>query len=248
MKIHKFQNKEEWLNFRKGKISGSRLKDIVTSGITKDIIVKELESQKIDFKKTAKKEELQSLLSKEVIAKLESKLDKKIGFYELIAERLAVSEEEFDGYIPNETPMDRGTRLEKLAIERFKQETLKEVSGDLIIWSSDENDDITVSPDGVVSEEEAIEVKCLSSAKHIEAFLTQKIPDEYMYQRLQYFIVNDKLQKLNFAFYDPRIPAKDFFIIEVLRKDIEQEIEQYREYQIRVIAEVNQIVNNLLNF
>jgi len=249
MKIHQFQNKEDWLAFRKGKISGTRLKDIVNnSGLTKELIAKELDKNKVEYKKTDKKEDLQKLLSAENIALLESKLDKKIGYYELIAERLAVSENEFDGYVPNETPMDRGTRLQKYAIERFRNESGKKVNEDLVIWSSDINDDITISPDGVISDTEAVETKCLSSAKHIEAYLTNKIPDEYEYQKLQYFIVNENLQKLYFVFYDPRIPAKDFFFIEINRKDIELDIEKYKMYQVNIIKEVNEVVNQLINF
>lgn len=208
MQVHKFQNKEDWLNFRKGKISGTRLKDIIVKRGT----------------------------------------GQKKGYYELIAERLAVTEETSDGYIPNETPMDRGTRLQKFAIERFRQETGKRVDESLIIWSSDDNNDITISPDGVISKTEALEVKCLSSASHIEAYLKNEVPDEYKDQGIQYFIVNEKLKKLYFVFYDPRIPAKDYFTIEIKREDIEEQIKLYKEFQIKTIAEINEIVNKLLNF
>jgi len=249
MKIHNFQNKEDWLNFRIGKISGTKLKDIVsTVGVTKDVIMKELENAKIVFDKKMKKEDLQSLIPIESFAKLDAMADKKIGYYELIAERLAVTEEEFDGFIPNETPMDRGTRLEKYAVERFRNEYKKKVDEELVIWVSDENDDITISPDGVISDTEAIETKCLSSAKHIEAYLTNKIPDEHEFQKLQYFIVNEKLQTLYFTFYDPRIPAKDFFVIKVNRNEIENDVKRYKAYQIQIIKQVNEEVNKLLNF
>lgn len=256
MQIHKFQNREDWLNFRKGKISGTRLKDILTKAeVMKEDVIKELEKAKIPFDKKSKKEDLLELITPDLLTqlKIQSYLsqDKKKGYYELIAERLAVTEEEFDGYIPNETPMDRGTRLQKYAIERFRNETGKKVNEDLVIWSSDENSDITISPDGVVldtKETEAVEIKCLSSANHIEAWLTQEIPEEYQAQKVQYFIVNKKLKKLYFVFYDPRIPAKDYFVIEVNRKDIEEEIELYEQFQIKTIEQVNQIVNQLLNF
>lgn len=249
MKTHLFKNKEEWLNFRKGKITGTILKDIVsTVGVTKDKIIESLEKNKIVFDKKLKKEDLQALCSVETLAHLEAMSDKKIGYYQLIADRLAVTEEEFDGFIPNETPMDRGTRLQKFAVERFRNEHKKKVDESLVIWTSDDNDDITVSPDGVISKTEALETKCLSSAKHIEAYLTNKIPDEYEFQKLQYFIVNEKLKTLYFTFYDPRIPAKDFFVITVERADIENDILRYKAYQIKIISEVNEVVNKLLNF
>ena len=198
MKTLKYETKEEWLAGRIGKITGSRLKDIVVKRGT----------------------------------------GKKIGFYELIAERLGIPA---DG----ENAMDRGSRLEAEAVEAFTKETKKEVDTNLYIWLRDDDESIAISPDGVIGKTEALECKCLSSARHIEAFLTQEIPDEYEFQKLQYFIVNDKLETLYFAFYDPRLLAKPFFYITVNRKDIEDDIKQYLDYQRNTLAEVNAIVNQL---
>lgn len=209
MQVHKYDSREEWLYGRMGKITGSRLKDIVIKRGT----------------------------------------DKKIGYYQLIAERLGVPP---DG----ENPMERGSRLESEAIERFKEETGKEVDTSLIIWTRDDNDSIAVSPDGVIDDaEEAIEVKCLSSALHIKAYLTKEVPDEYEMQVLQYFIVNENLQTLHFAFYDPRFvmffgqtgsKAKlDFFVIKVERKSLEEKIAEFLAYEKQVIEEVNDVVNKL---
>jgi len=198
MQTLKFTDKEEWLNSRIGKITGSRLKDIVT-------------------KRGA---------------------GKKIGFYELIAERLGIP-------AGSENPMDRGTRLESEAVEAFEKETNKKVDAGLYIWVRDDNENIAISPDGVIGKTEALECKCLSSARHIEAFLTQQVPSEYEFQKLQYFIVNDKLKTLYFAFYDPRLLAKPFFYLTIQRKDLEEEIKQYLEYQKQTLKEVDEIVNQL---
>ena len=166
---------------------------------------------------------------------------KKIGFYELIAERIGLPA---DG----ENPMDRGHRLEEEAIDRFEAVSGKPVDRSLVMWTRDDNENIAVSPDGIVSETEAVEVKCLSSARHVEAFLTKEVPDEYHLQSLQYFIVNEKLQKLNFCFYDPRLKVADFFIIEITRDQVAQEIEEMLAYQRATIEEVEGIVNKLLSF
>jgi hypothetical protein len=112
---------------------------------------------------------------------------------------------------------------------------------------------------------EAIEVKCLSSARHIEAFLTQKVPDEYYFQCMQYFIVNDKLRKLHFVCFDPRFAMfkdpndksahLDYFVIELTRASFLEEerkgepkvdeIKKYLDYQRTMIKEVDDIVNRL---
>lgn len=206
MIIQKHLNREDWMNARLGKITGTRLKDIIA-------------------KRTGS--------------------GRKIGFYELIAERLTVSEEDFEGYVPNETPLERGTRMQTYAIDRFRKETGKKVNEELVLWSRDDEPSIAVSPDGVISATEAIETKCLSSARHVEAYLTKVIPDEYYYQTLQYFIVNDKLKKLYVVFYDTRLPAISYFVMEINRKDVEGGIAENLEYQKNLIKEVDEIVKSL---
>jgi predicted phage-related endonuclease len=204
MLIQKFEDQAEWLTARMGKITGTRLKDLVVKRGT----------------------------------------GKKIGFYELIAERIGLPAD-------NENPMDRGHRLEDEAVERYEEMTGKKVDKAMVIWSREDNQDIAVSPDGMIEgtdETEALEIKCLSSARHIEAYLTKQIPDEYHYQKLQYFIVNDKLQKLTFAFYDPRLKVADFFLIEVNRADVLKEIEELMIIERETLKEIDSIVNSLLTF
>lgn len=198
MKTLSFDDRDAWLFARRGKITGSRLKDIVVKRGT----------------------------------------GRKIGFYELIAERLGVPADD-------ENPMDRGTRLEEEAIARFKTETGKKVDTSLVIWTRDDNESIAVSPDGFIGKKEAVEAKCLSSARHIEAWITKELPEEYKMQAIQYFIVNDKLTTLHVVFYDPRILVKDYFVLEVKRADIKEQIDEYLAYETTVINEVNEIVNQL---
>ncbi len=194
-----FETKEYWMEARKGKITGSRLKDIVVKRGT----------------------------------------DEKIGFYEIIAERIAQPADE-------ENAMERGIRLEEEAIEVFQEQTKLKVDTSLVIWESEDNKDIAISPDGFISVKEAVEVKCLSSAKHVEAIITKQLPSEYEFQKLQYFIVNDKLEKLYFVMYDPRMPDNlklHYFTIE--RKDIEEDIKTYKKYQEEKLAKIEDIINQL---
>ena len=203
MQVNKFTSEQEWLDARLGKITGTKLKNIIN---------------------------------------LRKSDGKKKGYYEIIAEKVVVSEEGF------ENPMERGKRLESEAIERFAKETKKKVSNELVIWISDENEDMAISPDGTIGSTEAVEVKCVNPASHIEAWLTQQIPSDYEFQVLQYFIINEKLKTLYFAFYDPRIPAKDFFYLKVERKDLEADIEKYKQIEIDTLKEINKIVKELTKF
>lgn len=206
MKVEHFETQEEWMKARLGKITGTRLEDVLP-------------------KKTGK--------------------GWKIGRYELIAERLTISEEDADGYVPNETPIERGTRMQKYAIDRFRKETGKKVNEDIVLWSREDEPSIAVSPDGVISPTEAVETKCLSSARHVEAYLMKVLPSEYYYQTLQYFIVNEKLQRLHVVFYDTRLPAINYFVIEINRKEIEEAIKENLLLQIELIKEIDKILKDL---
>ncbi len=202
MKVLKFKDEAEWLEARRGKITGSRLKDIVVKRGN----------------------------------------GRKIGFYELIAERLGLPS---DG----EDAMDRGHRLEEEAIDRFEAKSGKKVDRDLVIWTREDNELIAVSPDGVIGKgKEAVEAKCLSSARHIEAVITNQVPDEYHYQAIQYFAVNDKLETLWFCFYDPRLRVHDFHVIEIPREQVAEEVSELLDYQRKTLEEIERLVDELSGF
>jgi len=196
MKTISFADEKTWLEFRRGKITGTRLKDLVAKRSTKP----------------------------------------KIGFYEIIAESVAIP--------VNENMMLRGKELEEFAIKEFAKKTKKEVSNELVIWQREDNEKIAISPDGVISKTEAVEVKCLGHARHIEALLTQTIPNEYHYQVLQYFVVNDDLEKLYFVFYDPQV-TKDLFWIEVTREELGDEIKECLELEVETLKKIDEITNKL---
>jgi len=199
MRVKTFETKEEWFESRKGKITGSRLKDIVVKRGTGE----------------------------------------KLGFYEMIAERICSQEED-------ENPMERGTRLEQEAIGRLQEACGEEFDTSLVLWEREDNKAIAISPDGFKGNTIAAEIKCLSSARHIESYLTKKIPEEYDFQKLQYFIVNDELETLYFGLYDPRMPKHlqlHFFIVK--REDVQGDVDMYLAYQKEKIEKIDQIINQL---
>ena len=197
MKTKHFDSKDEWLDYRRGKITGSVAKDIISE-----------------------------------------RGGKKKGFYQMIADRIATPSDE-------ENPMTRGNRLEAIAIDRFEIATGKKVDRSLIMWLRDDNDQIALSPDGVINDTEAVEVKCLNSASHIEAYITQAIPKEYLRQAYQYFVVNDKLQTLHYIMFDPRIKSLEFFTFTMKREDVENEVQKQKIYLEQILLEVNEFVSNL---
>lgn len=165
--------------------------------------------------------------------------ERKQGFWELLAERLEIGDDE------SENPMQRGTDLESSAIKAFEEAEGKKVNTDLVIWMRDDDESIAISPDGYIGETEAVECKCLASSRHLQAWFEQEVPKEYWLQAIQYFIVNEKLEQLHFVMYDPRIPQKPYFKITIDRSTVQEEVEQYLEYQRKVLAEVNELANQL---
>jgi len=165
--------------------------------------------------------------------------ERKQGFWELLAERLEIGDDQ------SENPMERGTELEGEAIQQFEIHEGKKVSTDLVIWTRDDNESIAISPDGFIGETEAVEVKCLASSRHLEAWFEKKVPKDYWLQVIQYFIVNEKLELLHFVMYDPRIPQKPYFKITVTREEVAEEVEQYLAYQKKVLEEVNALALEL---
>lgn len=199
------QNTAEWEEFRRGKITGSKLGNIVPrtdSGKRKD------------------------------------------GFYQLVADQIAITP---DG----EPPIDRGHRLEEEAIEQFENLTGKKTVKNSVIWVSDENENMMVSPDAYIKPEkgkkvtEAVEIKCLASHKHIRAIDEDKYPDEYREQIYQYFIINTDLEILYFVMYDDRVPSRPIHVIEVYRDVVEPKLQHYIDYQKQVLDDVSKLVELL---
>lgn len=150
-----------------------------------------------------------------------------ITFYQKVAERLAEGTGDDDGL---ESSRERGKDLEEEAITEAEQKLgLQLIRGN--VWQADDENHIE-SPDAYTKDlKTAVEVKCLSSARHIQAIVENKPPVEYYAEYLNYFLVNDKLKTLYVFLYDPRFYLEHLrtkaFKLE--RKDMEYEIERMRD-------------------
>ena len=126
--------------------------------------------------------------------------------------------------------MERWKDEEPHAIKEYEKHTLQKVE---TVWFciSDEFDYLWLSPDWFIFTEENIywkwiEVKCPSSSKHIEYIRINRIPNEYKYQVINYFIVNEDMQELDFVSYDRRVLVKPLHIVNIKREDLLNEIEE----------------------
>lgn len=144
--------------------------------------------------------------------------------------------------------MDRGLRLEDEATAIFEEKTgLKTEKVGICV--SDCHPEIINSPDRLIKVgkkyKKAVEIKCLGSARHLQAIIEDKVPAEYEAQKIQYFVVNDDLEELFFVFYDPRILSVPYHCISVKREEVADKIEFFKEYQIQTINEINEIIERL---
>ena len=259
MKVLKIaQGSEEWLEFRKGKSGGSEFKDLWIPGYPlKSKIIAELEKDGQPLPPEDKKlavADLAGMLEPEELAELKLAGEPKERFYEIIAERVArpITPNDYIDRLGGApfSMMERGHILEPEAIAMFEERTGKKVDNESVVWISDYDDNAYVSPDGVITNKdgkatEAIEVKCLSSAKVVKAFLEKKYPKEYAPQVLKYFMVNDDLEVLHFVIYTDVIPGLDIQIFDVKREEMEQQYAEAKVFEKVILQRINKAAEKI---
>jgi YqaJ-like viral recombinase domain len=94
---------------------------------------------------------------------------------------------------------------------------------------------VWLSPDAIIREGEiikrAIEIKSPEAKTTIMYFLDDKIPDEYYWQIVQYFLVIDTLESLDFIVSNPDM-HDEFFRLKkktVYRTDFTEDIQKAKE-------------------
>lgn len=136
--------------------------------------------------------------------------------------------------------MQRGIELEPYVIELFEKihnVKIKEIG----ICESDEFNDIICSPDGFTEDlKTGIEIKCPSTKNHVKYIRMGKLPAEYKYQVLNYFLVNEKCEKMYFITFDDRYKPKPYFEIMIKREDVESELSEMK----KEIAKFTEKLNN----
>ena len=259
MKVLKIQqNSEEWLEFRKGKSGGSEFKDLWIPGYPlKSKIIAELEKDGQPLPPEDKKlavADLAGMLEPEELAELKLAGEPKERFYEIIAERVArpITPNDYIDRLGGApfSMMERGHILEPEAIAMFEERTGKKVDDESVVWISDYDDNAYVSPDGVITNKdgkatEAIEVKCLSSAKVVKAFLEKKYPKEYAPQVLKYFMVNDDLEVLHLVIYTDAIPGLDIQIFDIKREEMEQQYTEAKVFEKVILQRINKAAEKI---
>lgn len=148
---------------------------------------------------------------------------------ELIAEKLS-------GEIVESHPtqaMMHGIMMEPIALEEYRMRTGHDTR-EIGFCVRDDKPWLAISPDALVYDNEGnirggLEIKCPSTKKHIEYLRTSRIPAEYKYQILHYFIVIDEIEFMDFMSYDPRI-EQSVSLVRVTREDWADKIIMAKEH------------------
>lgn len=252
MKILNYeQNTPEWFKAKKGRSSSSRVKNVLVEKIINktDVIAFKMEEyskeaeklyENIEDEKEKKKSiksfldgckkelsgldqrEIEALAPKEMYEEAFVEAQKK-EYYRLLAEQLGYEDDEL------EDPRDRGHRLEPEAAEEVSKKLLIDFK-EYGICVRDDYENISLSPDRLASRENVIttglEIKSPGVVNHLEIWKTKKIPSEYFWQIVQYFVVIDELEEVYFVSYNPIVKECPLIIIRKTREELEYYIKR----------------------
>lgn len=221
MRIIKLSQSEDtavWLEFRRGKIGGSDVKGIkpLTRGTDRT----------------------------------------PQGFWKVLAGRVSIAP---DG----EKAIDRGHRIENEGAIRTGELFKLDLDLDPGVWQSDLDENIILSPDATEKGNKptyAVENKSFDSDNHLKIIVMDRrakklndynpfnsLPKENQDQAIDYFVVNENLETLYWTLYDDRIalPHLEHYVIVINRKDIEGQIEELKDIQTTMLAEIEKLLKEI---
>lgn len=252
------QRSQEWLDFHEGRISGSSAKDYSSVRyIPKAELVEFAESKGYDFPKNLTMDNIRAMLTEDELNELYANVQINDSIYKLIAQRIAkpINPNDYADRIPEGatySAMLRGQILEEEARELISEKLGKKIIPGRV-WQSDVNEYMICSPDGEIVDDtgkvsEAVEIKCLDSWKVVKAYYEKHPPLDYEAQIIQYFLVNENLQKLYFCIYSDVFTNPDLGlqIFELKREDYREKIELTGRVQNATLGLVEREVQKLM--
>lgn len=250
------QRSQEWLDFHEGRISGSSAKDYSSVRyIPKAELVEFAESKGYDFPKNLTMDNIRAMLTEDELNELYANVQINDSIYKLIAQRIAKPINPNDYTLPEGatySAMLRGQILEEEARELISEKLGKQIIPGRV-WQSEENEYMICSPDGEIVDDtgkvsEAVEIKCLDSWKVVKAYYEKHPPLDYEAQIIQYFLVNENLQKLYFCIYSDVFTNPDLGlqIFELKREDYREKIELTGRVQNATLGLVEREVQKLM--
>ena len=140
--------------------------------------------------------------------------------------------------------MQRGIDLEPLAIEEVTKETgiiFKDAG-----WIG-RNDYHGHSPDGIsLCEKIGLEIKCPSAKVHNSYVRDNKLPLEYVWQIVNFFAMDESIERLYFASFNPDYLLMPLFLLEVTRESVIFTSKKDSAIVSELAADLNKNVDDLI--
>lgn len=157
---------------------------------------------------------LQKVMSRNYVKNIKDILSEKIvkgkGIFAGVSEQSFTNEH-----------MERGHELEEVAIAEYEKKMNCKVER-LGLCISDKDEWLALSPDGFTNKRKrGVEVKCPIKEVHAKYIKENRIPTAYKWQVVQYFLVNEIMEDLDFISY---CQGQKLSIFNVKRSDLEKEI------------------------
>jgi len=167
---------------------------------------------------------------------------------ELIAEKVCPLQDVYQS-----DAMERWHLIESVVKELYTKEKVD------IVWFVRKNDYVGLSPDGIIYRGDDIvkglEVKGPLPKNLIKYWMTPtKIPEEYFWQVVHYFIVIDTLEELDFVIHNPDPFDKRLrtLVITVTRKELETQIMMAKasiaEFQVNLQEKIKIFIKNIEDY
>jgi len=127
--------------------------------------------------------------------------------------------------------MLRWIMLEPIARELYEKKTNQKVD-ELGFCIHDTMKFLGLSPDWFIEIDweykKWVEIKCPGTKNHIKYIMENKLPSEYKWQVVNYFLVNEKLEELDFITFNPDMYVEHLkmFIINIKRSDLEKKLKE----------------------
>ena len=194
------QGSPEWLAARAGKVTASRISDVMAA------------------KTTAAYRDYRA----QIVAEILTGVPQESGF--------------INDY------MQWGTKQEKFArveYEMLCNWTVDEVG--LVLHPTIEQG--AASPDGFVSTDGLVEIKCPKTSTHLQTLVDKKQPRQYENQMLWQMACTGR-QWVDFVSYDPRLPEDLQLFVHRFDRD-EKRIEEIEAAVKQFLTEVNEMIDNI---
>ncbi len=194
------QGSPEWLAARAGKVTASRISDVMAA------------------KTTAAYKNYQA----QIVAEILTGQPQESGF--------------------TNAAMQWGTDKEPLAraeYEMFCAWDVEEVG--LVLHPTIERG--ASSPDGLVSSDGLVEIKCPNTTTHLQTLIDKKQPSKYEYQMLWNMACTGR-EWVDFVSYDPRLPEDLQLFVHRFDRD-DKRIEEIEAAVTQFLSEVDEMIDNI---